>query len=290
MSSGGSNSFINQGGTYGALGKFNLGNLSGANDQARLAQQMAMAEQAKREAMTVEARAAHDRLNLAAQSPQQLAALDRGYSAAQTQVDTDLRQLAAIDPAIMEASHQVLKLLQGGQAEVNGPAMQQRQSQRQQLVDSLRSQYGPGAESSSIGQRALQQFDMQSNTMFQQNQMNTMGNLFDMAKTRVNGPGFGQMMNVAGGYGDVASRMANAEQVGSAGILNAMGNEVQGAGAPFVQDMMKAGFRRQKYEQVSSDMRQMGRTWGTMGAGSKGGSGGNARPPNSWMRRAPSSW
>jgi hypothetical protein len=253
--------------------KNGLGALSGSNRQAKVAQEAAEAEQNARRAVTGEARAARDRMNLAAQSPQQLAALERSYAAAQTQVDTDLRQLAAIDPAIMEASSQVLKLLQGGTAAVNDPVMKQRQSQRQQLLNSLRAQYGPGAESSSIGQKILQQFDMESNTMFQQNQMNSMGNLFGMATTRTQGAGFGQMMGVAGGYGDVQNRLLGAEQAGSQGILQGMSGEVQGAASHLVGDMTRANFQRQKYNDVSGDMRQMGRTWGTMGTGGKGGGG-----------------
>jgi hypothetical protein len=221
---------------------------SGVDAQARAAQQAAEAEAAARGAVTTEAVAARERYNLAAQSPQQLAALEKSLAAAQTQVDTDLRQLAAIDPAIMEASKQVMTLLQGGKAAVNDPMMQQRNQQRQQLVDSLRAQYGPGAESSSIGQRALQQFDMQSNTAFQQNQQNTLGNLFGMATTRVQGQGFGQMMNVGQGFGDYQNRILGAETMGSQGILNAMNGQAQSAGAPFVGDSIRAGGQRQLFD------------------------------------------
>lgn len=264
-----------------------FGAISGSNKQARIAQRGAEAEQAARVAVTNEARASRDRMNLIAQSPQQLAALDRGYAAAQTQVDADLRQLAAIDPAIMEASKQVLTLLQGGQAAVNNPAMQQRQTQRQQLVDSLKSQYGPGAESTSHGQRALQQFDQQSATMFQQNQQNTLGNMMGIATTRTQGAGFGQLMSAAGGYNNYSQGLLGAEQAGSNMVLQGMSGEVQGAAAPFVGDMLRANFQRQKYNDVSGDMRQMGRAWGSMGksggsnpsqksGGEGGGFGGNS--------------
>lgn len=247
--------------------------ISGVNKQAKYAQSAAMAEQAQRQAVTREARAARDRMNLAAQSPQQLAALERSYQAAQTQVDTDLRQLAAIDPAIMEASKQVLSLLKGDQAASNNPLMAQRNSQRQQLLDSLRAQYGPGAESSAVGQRALRQFDMESNNMLQQNQMGTMGNLFGMATTRVQGAGFGQLMAAGQGFGDYQSRLLAAEQAGSQGILQAMGGEVQGAGAQFTGDLIKTGAQRQFFTDIHNDGRQIGRSWATFGQSSKGGGG-----------------
>jgi hypothetical protein len=238
--------YVTGGGTlYAQYAKDIYKDVSGANAQAKAAERAAAAEAAMRGNVTAESRLAAERLNLAAQSPQQLMALEKSYKAAQTQVDTDLRQLAAIDPAIMEASKQVLTLLQGGKAAVNDPMMQQRAGQRQQLVDSLRAQYGPGAESSSIGQRALQQFDMQTNSSFQQNQQNSLGQLFGMATTRVQGHGFGQMMDVSQGYGNYQSRIANAEHMGSQGILNAMTGQVASAGAPFVGDFMRAGADRQ---------------------------------------------
>lgn len=247
------------------------GDTTGVVKQARYAEATAVAEQNARIAVTKEAREARDRANLAAQSPQQLAALERGLSSAQTQVDADLRQLAAIDPAIMEASKQVLELLQGKQAAMNDPAMKQRSSQRENLVNSLRAQYGPGAESSSIGQRALQQFDQQSATMFQQNQMGTLGNAMGIASTRIQGPGFGQLMNVAGGFGDYQNRILGAQTTGDANVLSAMTGEVTGAGAGNVGELIRAGAQRQVATDIHNDGRQIGRTWATMGAGGKGG-------------------
>ncbi len=250
------------------------GDVTGVNKQARAAQGMAEAEQAARGRVTTEARAASQRANLAAQSPQQLAILERGLSAAQTQVDTDLRQLAAIDPAIMEASKQVLGLLQGKQAAVNDPMMRQRSQQRQQLVDSLKSQYGPGAESSSVGQRALQQFDTQSDSMFQQNQMSSLGQVMGIASTRIQGPGFGQLMQASQGFGNYQDRILSAQMGGDANILQAMGGEVQGAGAGYVGDMIHAGAQRQVATGISNDGRSIGRAWGSMGMGNMGGKGG----------------
>ncbi len=260
---------------FGTIGKAR-NDIFGITDQAKYAQRAAEAEQAQRRATTAEARAGRERLLMAAQSPQQLAALERGLQAAQTQVDADLRQLAAIDPAIMEASKQVLELLQGKQAAVNDPAMKQRTAQRQQLVNSLKSQYGPGAESSSIGQRALQQFDDQSATMFQQNQMSTLGNAFGIATTRVQGPGFGQLMGAAGGFGDYQGRLMGAEAGGTQNILGAMNGEVQGAGAQFTSDLIQSGARRQFFENMESDARQIGRSAATGGMSNfadKGGGG-----------------
>lgn len=260
------------GGAVKNLGGFR-NELFGINEQADYAQYAAQAQQRALQGVTAEARAARDRMNLAAQSPQQLAALERGLSAAQTQVDTDLRQLAAIDPAIMEASKQVLGLLKGEQAAVNNPLMQQRQSQRQQLLNSLRSQYGPGAESTNIGQRALQQFDMESNTLFQQNQMGALSNAFNVATARPIGRGFEQLMATGQGFGNYQNRLLDAERLGSQNILAALGGEAGSAGAEFTRDIIRTGANRQFYEQMEDDARQIGRSWATMGMSSKGGSG-----------------
>lgn len=248
--------------------------LFGITKQSNAAQNAAMAEQGARQAVTAEARAAKDRMTLAAQSPQELAALEKNLGAAQTQVDTELRQLAAIDPAIMEASKQVLGLLKGETAAVNNPLQQQRASQRQQLVNSLRAQYGPGAESSSIGQRALQQFDMESNSMFQTNQQNSLGNLFGIATTRVNGQGQSNLLNTAQGFGNYQNRLYDAESRGSQNILAGLGGEIQSAGAQFTKDFLQAGAQRQFFSQMEDDGRQIGRSWATMGMSNKGGGGG----------------
>lgn len=64
-----------------------------------------------------------------------------------------------IDPAILEASQSALRIMRGDQ---NNPFSRQRALGRQKLLNRLREQLGPGAETSSIGLKALSQFDSET--------------------------------------------------------------------------------------------------------------------------------
>lgn len=87
----------------------------------------------------------------------------------QNTIATEERDLARreeliknIDPAITEAATQLTKLLRGEDAPILNSLRRQRDAQRRKLVNSLREQMGPGAETSSAGIQALNQFDMQT--------------------------------------------------------------------------------------------------------------------------------
>lgn len=124
-----------------------------------------------------------DLISLSQQSPQQLNLLGQAYASSSANLAQQQKLFDAINPSVMEASQQALSLLRGGQAQANAPLVQLRNAQRTNLMNSLRSQYGPGAESSSVGQRALQQFDMQTNSMYQQNQQSSLNQLMGVAGT-----------------------------------------------------------------------------------------------------------
>jgi hypothetical protein len=114
---------------------------------------------------------------LAEATPQELAQQQQGLTALNAQLESQQRMLAAIDPAIMESSQQILRLLKGESASSLGPLQQQRQQQRQQLLNMLRAQLGPGAETSSAGAKQLQAFDMQTDQMMNSAQQGQLGNL-----------------------------------------------------------------------------------------------------------------
>lgn len=211
------------------------GDVSGANAAAEAAQGAAMAQLA--ESRRVRAKA----LELAQASPEELATLGRSYSAAEKSLAREEKLLSAIDPALMEASKQALSLLRGETADINKPLMDQRNMQRQQLLNSLRAQYGPGAETSSIGSRILQQFDMESNSMFAQNQRSSLGQVFDIAGADFGGRtsrSIHDLMGVSQGYGNIAARKANAWTGTSTNVINS-------SGAPFVGDALRAQGQQQ---------------------------------------------
>lgn len=184
---------------------------------------------------------------LAQASPEELNALGRSYQAASTGLDRESKLLASIDPALMEASDQALKLLRGETASINKPMQDLRNSQRQQLLNSLRSQYGPGAESSSIGQQALQKFDMETNSMFAQNQQSALAQVFNIANTDVGSrqrAGIASLQQVGQGYSALQDRRLNAHMNASTGLLGALSGTsqqmIQTAGAPYVGDAIRA--------------------------------------------------
>jgi hypothetical protein len=87
--------------------------------------------------------------------------------------------IAQIDPTIMEASQQALKLLRGESSSTLKPVQDQRNMQRQQLVNRLREQMGPGAETSTAGIQALNRFDSETNNLVsgqQQGALSLLGN------------------------------------------------------------------------------------------------------------------
>lgn len=87
------------------------------------------------------------------------------------------QMISQIDPTIIEASQQVLRLMKGDNASSLAPLQRQRDMQRQKLMNSLRAQLGPGAESTSAGLRALTAFDNESANLFAGAQQQAIANL-----------------------------------------------------------------------------------------------------------------
>lgn len=178
---------------------------------------------------------------LAEATPQELAALDRSMTSSLGQLDREERLLAAIDPAIMEASQQALKILRGETAGVTSALNNQRGAQRQKLVNQLREQYGPGAELSSLGQKALQQFDMESNSLFQQSQSNALGQVFGIASSDFGGRtqrAIGGLQAVGEGYGNIQTRRLNANNAILGALSGSAPAVINSAGAGAVQGQL----------------------------------------------------
>lgn len=176
---------------------------------------------------------------LAAASPQELGILSRSYDEASASLDRENKLMSSIDPALMEASKQALSILRG-EGSGNQGMMMQRNAQRQQMVNSLRAQYGPGAEQTSIGQKMLGQFDMETQSL----QQNALGGLFSMATS---GAARGNqqnalagLMNVGQGYSAIRNRQLQAETNSGNAMINALNGTgqqmINAAGAGFVQD------------------------------------------------------
>lgn len=128
---------------------------SGASDAAEAQQ-----EAAQRWFEHVE-RQKSEALNLI-NTPSQMAAHDQALHGQEANVRRQEALVASLDPNIIEAGKQTAQLLQGHAAPVLQQLQTQRNQQRTQMLDQLRTHMGPGAETSSAGQQAMQQFDLQT--------------------------------------------------------------------------------------------------------------------------------
>jgi hypothetical protein len=241
----------------------------GAADAAGLAAmaQLQQARESQRAIMAESARGERDIMALAAASPAELRAQEQALEMGAKQLAADERLLASIDPALMEASQKALGMLREGyQSQQSGrapaayaPFEAAKQAERQKLVNSLQSQYGPGAETSSIGLKALREFDLASATQsaqfgMQQEQQNYgrfqdafqgasgLAQLFGNQRQGLDLQARG--VNQIGTAGIFQNRMLNARTGLNASSLAALSGTqaplIQAAGAPYVAQQARA--------------------------------------------------
>jgi len=248
----------------------------GANRSARAAGSAAEAQlaEARRQSQRAEQLGADLQTqvrDLSAATPQELAAFERSIQSASNLVARDKKLLDAIDPALMEASTQALQLLRGDDAAALGPVKAQRAMQRQQLLRTLREQMGPGAETSSAGQKALQQFDMETSTLMNQVQQGTLSMLLGSAQnqraqsTQSTGTEVNAFQNAGIGYGNITNRQTQAALsagVATLGAVTGTGQSiVQSAGAPFVAAQLQG----QSQQAMGNQLTNVGATMGMYG-------------------------
>lgn len=175
-------------------------------------------------------------------TPQELQAYEGSLKSASNLVERDSKLLEAIDPSLLEASTQALNLMRGQDAAALAPIRNQRNAQRTELLRMLREQMGPGAETSSAGQKALQKFDLETSSLMGNAQQSTLGMFLDTAKsTRASMPGnTNSLMNVGAGFGRVADRGLTAGQATMNAMTGMAPHTIGSAGAPFVGSMAQS--------------------------------------------------
>jgi hypothetical protein len=162
--------------------------------------------------------------------------------------------------------------MRGEQSSTLGPLKQQRDMQRQKLVNSLREQLGPGAETSTAGMQALTKFDTETSNVFagaQQQAISNLGQTFgqfnsgrpDILRENQGLAGLGQQR------ADLSFQQANALQRYGAPLLDT-------AGAQFVGDQMKGNYQQAAGGSIAGAGAQM------FGAG--GGLAGMSNPFKGW--------
>jgi hypothetical protein len=268
----------------GAIGSANQSNTAQTN--AAMAQ-LQQREKERNEAMGYAKKAAE----FAAPTGQEIAQM-------QAQIDNYSRTIAlqganlarqeklinAVDPALIEAGHQALALLQGKSAPVLNPMLQQRAQDRAKLEGALKTQLGGGYASSTAGIQALNQFDQQTNMLTSQSQAQYMGSLLGVsASVR---PDIGGMINnnaqvlngmsnsILGNAGNIQSRQANAyTNLGNAAGMNSL---VGYAGAPYMGDYLNG----QMWGGIfNGGLKAAGTIGGAMIGGPMGASAGNQAAP-----------
>lgn len=162
-------------------------------------------------------------------TPAQMAAYEQTLQSQEREVSRQEELVKSINPALIEAGKQANNLLQGKDAPVLSNIKNQRGLQRQQMLDSLREQLGPGAETSSIGQQALARFDNDSTNMFSQAQQQYLGVTSNLA---LGGAAqSGQTMNSANSTLDSIMLNSPGKQYADAVAgFTGMGSQAQNAG------------------------------------------------------------
>lgn len=249
-----------------------------AHAQNAALQQQAEAQAQRREAMDFADRTSKSLADMAKASPAEMAAYERSLGAADAQLAQSERLMQSIDPALMEASKQVLGLLRGEQSGIGNAIGNQRAAQRQQLVDSLRAQYGPGAESTSIGQRALRAFDTESTTLGAQAQQSGLATLMGVMQNRPNLDNALQGLNSAGNnFMNLRNQQLQAGQFGGQlGMQARLGTGQQVidmAGADQTGALIKTGAQRAFWDNWSQSSMRFGESFGGAGMTKKGGGG-----------------
>lgn len=191
-------------------------------------------------------------------SVQELNALSQGLEVQQRNIAQQEKLMASIDPTLMEASQQALRLLRGESASSLDPLNNQRAQQRQQLQNSLRAQ-GLG-DGSSAALNALNKFDAESATLGNQAQQQQLGTLLGTTlNSRVDlGASAGQLANLGQGFGAIGAR--NASLLGNVGTtrlgaLSGAGQQLIGnAGAQFTGSVLANQARAQSAQNQSNQI------------------------------------
>lgn len=236
----------------GTVGGF-FGDLTGANAAADAAHGAAMAQMNEAQRQRAELRRMTEGVTV-----EGLHQYDQALKLQEKNIARQEQLLASIDPTILEASQQALRLLRGETSSTLQPFQNQRAQQRQKLVDSLRQQLGPGAETSSAGRQALMRFDSESSQLFAGAQQQALGNLGAL------GAQFSSfrpdLQGSALGLGQLASNRAGLRFTQAGLMQGANQNVLQSAGAQFTGDLLRA----QNQGAVMSNLIKGGMTAGTL--------------------------
>lgn len=234
--------------TAAAIGAVAVGaSVYGANKAAGAAKDAANAQSAQSSSWLADTQMARQQALDAygSYSSTQASEIDKAIASQERNVGRQEQLVQSIDPSLISAGKQMNDLLQGQSAPVLQNIKDQRQLQRQNLLDTLRQQYGPGAETSSAGVNALQKFDSEtanSLSSAQQSYLSSVSNIA-LGGAKTLGASLGEandtLANLGNQYGNIGMNQAKIIQGGTADTNNAQASTVNSAGAAGVGGAMQ---------------------------------------------------
>jgi len=203
---------------------------------------------------------------------------DKSIAAQERNLARQEQLVAQIDPAIIEASQQALKLLKGERSSTLGPMEQQRAQQRQTLLNTLREQLGPGAEMSTAGMQALTRFDSETNQLTSNQQQQAISNLggltAQLSSTRPD------LLREATGLGAIGQGRAGLGMQAAELIWNARQPFINAVGGQQIGGMMRGQYQQAQGNALMNSASQFA---GMYAGGGFGGGGGASSTPSSAM-------
>lgn len=223
-----------------------VGEITGANRQADAAESAASAQrdEAARQYNTNNRILTGAGDNLKSATVSGLAAMDQDIANQQRNLQRQQTLLEQLDPVIMEASQQALKLLRGEQSSTLAPVQDQRNLQRQKLLNQLREQLGPGAETSTAGIQALTRFDSETNNLLSGQQQQALGNLGNISAqfTSQRPDMYREIAGLSGlnqGKYSLAANQSNFDLQRVSALSGIGAQMINSAGAQYVGDQIK---------------------------------------------------
>jgi hypothetical protein len=204
--------------------------------QAAAAGSAAEAQQAEAQATRAAA------VKFALPSMAEIKANERAVALGEANIARTQRVLDSVDPALIEAGQQALKLMQGQDAQTLDPIRKERDRQKQELTSRLATQLGSGFAGSTAGIKAMNEFDNQTGQILAGAQDQALGRLLGTTiQTRsLNSPNqlVTEQQTIAG--------MAAAPSYRGLTAL-AYSPTAPYAGAPFVGAAQRAGYMNQAF-------------------------------------------
>lgn len=172
--------------------------------------------------------------------------------------------VSQIDPTILEASQQALKLLRGEQSKSLEPIQNQRSMQRQKLLNQLREQLGPGAETSTAGIQALTRFDAETNNLMSGQQQSALQLLGQTAgQFSAIRPDMVRNLSYSSQVGQIPTTLYNNQ---AALLQNASRPLQETAGAQYLGQTLAAQGQQNLYNQLIGGGTQLGSAYLTGGS------------------------